>query len=121
MSQRAVHLDLSWDAAGDPRAQAAAGDSAAALLGRYLEADIQTNATQARETLHVIDRILAGRLRTWTDTGNAHTLTLTRRDATLESTVDDAAKPEKLALEDFREALSAWLAFLQQGRLRGAD
>jgi hypothetical protein len=70
---------------------------------------------------HVIDRILAGRLRTWTDTGNAHTLTLTRRGATLESTADDAAKPEKLALEDLREALSAWLALLQQGRRRGAD
>ncbi len=97
--------------------RATTGGAAAAAAARYLESDVQGSVSQAREIVHVIDRILAGRLHTWCDTGNAHTLTLTRRGATIELEADGGGgKPTRLSLADTRQAVADWLAFLQRGR-----
>jgi hypothetical protein len=123
-----MELDYYWDGAGDPRARQAAeggvgppAPSAAAeeAVARYLESDVQGSAGQAREIIHTIDRILAGRLKTWSDTGNAHTLTLSPRGAFIAAEMDDKAKPVHLPLAELRQAVAGWLAFLERGR-RGA-
>ena len=103
-----------WDEAGDPRARG----GGAPIVGRYLEADLQTNLAQAREIVHAVDRVLAGRLRAWSETGNAYTLALTPRGAVLEPTADDAAKPVHVGLEDLRRAVAGWVRFLEAGRPR---
>ncbi len=119
-------LDFYWDGAGDPRARPAAESAAAEnaapaaapelVMSRYLESDVQGSVSQAREIVHVIDRILAGRLHTWSDTGNAYTLTLTRRGATIQLEADDNAPALRLSLADTRQAVADWLAFLQRGK-----
>jgi hypothetical protein len=122
-----MDLDYYWDDAGDPRARPAAAPAAsggsgrgpvgaAAVVARYLESDVQSSAGQAREILRTIDRILAGRLQSWSDTGNAHTLTLSARGAVIAAELDDAAKPARLPLEALRQAVAGWLAFLERGR-----
>jgi hypothetical protein len=116
-----MNLDFYWDDAGDPRARPeAAGGAGRAPAGeamaRYLESDVQGSAAQAREIVRIVDRILAGRLQSWSDTGNAHTLTLSPRGAVIAAELDDAAKPVRLPLAELRQAVAGWLAFLERGR-----
>jgi hypothetical protein len=119
----AMQLEFYWDEAGDPRARAAATPAATTAaaarqerVGRYLESDIQSNAGQARDVVHAIDRVLAGRLPRWSDTGNAHTLTLSPRGAAITAELEPGARPVRLPLADLRDIVAAWQAFLDRGR-----
>jgi hypothetical protein len=120
----AMQLEFYWDEAGDPRARAAATEPAAGAaaaarqkrVARYLESDIQGNASQASEVVHAIDRVLAGRLPRWSDTGNAHTLTLSPRDAAITAELEPGARPVRVPLADLREVVAAWQAFLDRGK-----
>jgi hypothetical protein len=138
-----MQLEFYWDEAGDPRARAAAappagtaargaasltaagGPSAGAAraaaarperVARYLESDIQGNAGQAGEIVHAIDRVLAGRLPRWSETGNAHTLTLSPRGAAITAELEPAARLVRVPLADLRQVVAAWQAFLDRGR-----
>jgi uncharacterized protein YacL (UPF0231 family) len=99
------------DAAGDPRAVCA---EARELLGRYLESDLQGSAGHAREILGVIDRVVAGETRSWQETGNAHTLILEPEGATIESEMEEEAAPCRIPLDELRDAVTGWLAFLER-------
>ena len=107
-----MHLEFSWDEAGDPRASGNAPDD---LVARYLESDIGSSQRQAREVLAAIDHV-AESAGSWADTGNAHTLRLTQDGATIDSSFDERAKPCKVALGELRKAVAAWLLFLERGR-----
>jgi hypothetical protein len=115
-----MDLDFYWDDAGDPRARQAAGGGGrppvSEAVARYLESDVQGSLAQAREIVRTIDRVLAGRLQSWSDTGNAHTLALSPRGAVITSEVDDSGNPVRLPLAALRQAVAGWLAFLEHGR-----
>jgi hypothetical protein len=116
-----MDLDFYWDEAGDPRAAAGGALSArAACVARYLESDVQGSVGQAREIVRAIDRLLAGRLQSWSETGNAHTLTLSPRGATLEVEVEPQGTPMRLPLAELRQAVAGWQAFLERGRAAAA-
>lgn len=107
-----MQLEFTWDEAGDPRAEGATeGD----LLARYLETDIGTSRHQGLEILEAIDHVVESS-GSWADTGNAHTLRLTREGATIASSFDESAPLRHLPLADLRQTVAAWLSFLERGR-----
>jgi hypothetical protein len=100
------------DAAGDPRA---ASPPPRELLARFLESDVQGSEGHAREILGAIDRVEAGETRSWQETGNAHTLTLSPEGATIEAEfTEDEAAPCRISLDELRAALGGWIAFLER-------
>src|SRR5215510_12112922 len=104
-------MDLSFfhDQAGEPRASCAPPYD---LLGHFLESDIQGNRTVCQDILQILDRVAAGELQVWQQTGNAHTLVLTADGAYITADFDPAARPCHMALAEFRSALERWCAFL---------
>jgi hypothetical protein len=108
-------LTLTWDDDGNPRARLPASRR---LLGRFLESEIQGSRERARQILATLDRVAAGDRETWTETGNAHTLTVSARQARIEPELDEHAVPLDLPLAELREAVVAWLAHLERGPRR---
>ncbi|HWM90377.1 MAG TPA: hypothetical protein VN493_06380 [Thermoanaerobaculia bacterium] len=82
------------------------------LLTRYLESDIQGSATSAQRLLDLLERIDAGEIERWEETGNAHTLELGPDGATIVSEWDEEAPPQQVSLAELRDALTGWLALL---------
>ncbi|HBL27714.1 MAG TPA: hypothetical protein DD490_12825 [Acidobacteria bacterium] len=107
-------LDFYRDEAGDPRARPTGGRSREKLAG-FLESDIQGSATTGLEILAALESVEAGRLREWTQTGNAYTLILTPDGATLEPEADEGEEATLLPLADLREAVTRWVEFLAGG------
>lgn len=112
-----MDLEFYWDDAGDPRARAGekadAAGAAGTRLAAFLESDVQGSDVYAREILEGIERVASGDLDGWETTGNAHTLTVDRTGARLEAELDEDAEPCRLALEELRDALAGWLAWLE--------
>ncbi|MDP9121883.1 MAG: YacL family protein [Acidobacteriota bacterium] len=108
-----MQLEFYWDEAGDARAR---GGGAQGLVARFLESDVQTSRRECQDILQAIDRIVAGKLRSWEDTGNSFTLILSSREARLESEVDLRKPPAHVPLAELRGAVADWLAFLERGR-----
>ena len=107
-----MRLEFHRDELGEPRIRAPHGQE---LLGRYLEGDLQTDVRHARQVAHAVDRVAAGELPSFSETGNAHTLTLTPAGAVIESELDEQAPALALPLADLRAAVGAWIAFLEKG------
>ena len=102
-----------WDEADDPRAHCAPPYE---HLAGFLESDLQGSIGLCRETLKAIDRVARGAYAIWQETGNAYTLTLSAEEACIEAEFDAQAGPCRLPLAKLREAVTQWLAFLEQGR-----
>ncbi|HXU46235.1 MAG TPA: hypothetical protein VN783_11970 [Thermoanaerobaculia bacterium] len=100
------------DADGDLRAEAGAGEG---LLAAFLESDVQGSLAVGRELLEAIARVVAGDLPRFEWTGNAHTLTLTRKTARIRREVDPEAPALRRPLALFHAALEAWLQALSEG------
>jgi uncharacterized protein YacL (UPF0231 family) len=107
-----MKLELYRDSAGDPRARGKGHDK---RLAGWLESDLQGSPAAAREVLHAIDRVEAGREPSWERTGNAYTLTLSPEGATIQDENDEGAAPHALSLPELRKTVGDWLAFLESG------
>jgi uncharacterized protein YacL (UPF0231 family) len=105
-----MRLEFYWDDLGDPRVRSPRGRE---LLGRYLESDLQSDTRHARDIAHAVDRVAAGRLPSFSETGNAHTLTLSPAGAVIESEMDERASC-LLPLAELHAAVSRWIAFLEK-------
>ena len=104
-----VELQCYRDSAGDPRARC---DPPYELLGHFLESDVQSSSAFCKEILEVLDRIERREIFRWQQTGNAHTLYVGAKKARIEAEYDDLAAPCQLTLEQLREAVTRWIAFL---------
>jgi len=102
-----------WDEADNPRAHCAPPYEP---LAGFLESDLQGSISLCRETLKAIDRVSRGEDAIWQETGNAYTLMLSAEEARIEAEFDAQAEPCRLSLAELREAVTQWLAFLEQGR-----
>lgn len=103
-----MKLEIYRDEAGDPRARPVPDRP---LLARFLESDVQDNPEHGREILEAIEEVEAGDAESWEETGNAHTLILSPGGAVIEADFEDAP-PCRLSLDELREAVAAWVAFL---------
>lgn len=97
------------DDQGDLRAETGRG---LRLLGRFLEADIQGSRGACAEVLAAFDDIAAGRRQRWQQTGNAHTLLLSKRRARIHA---EFGRSADLVLSPavLRQALLEWQALLE--------
>lgn len=100
-----MKLDLYRDADGSPRARGG-------LFAGFLESDLQGSVTSTVRLLDLLDRLEAGEIEHWEETGNAHTLTLAPEGATIAAEWDDEAQPELVPLSDLRHGLTRWLEML---------
>lgn len=94
---------------GDPRAEF---ESPYGLLGHFLESDIQGSISICDEILGKTDEIFAGKIKEWQQTGNAHTIILSRHGACIEAEFGNVQEPCRLTLERFKKAVSDWKSFL---------
>lgn len=96
------------DAAGAFRAQV---DSERALLGRFLEADVQGSPATCDLLLAALDEVASGRRTRWQQTGNAHTLIVGRRRARIRAEFGSA--PDLiLPFAELAQALREWRTLL---------
>lgn len=107
-----MSLEFYRDESGDPRARAGRDREA---LARFLESDIQGSVTFGLEILAAIEKVLEGRLREWTRTGNAHTLVLSPEGAAIEPDYSEEGEQDLVPLADLREAVTRWIEFLDGG------
>ncbi|HYO15229.1 MAG TPA: YacL family protein [Thermoanaerobaculia bacterium] len=108
-----MQLQFYWDAVGDPRAHC---DPPGRPLAEFLESDIQGSTATAREVLRALDWIEAGDRDHWEMTGNIHTLALSPEGASLQNEHEEDSEPYELPLSQFRQALTDWVSFLEEGR-----
>jgi uncharacterized protein YacL (UPF0231 family) len=107
-----MKLELYRDSAGDPRAR---GKGRAQTVAGFLESDLQDSPAAAREVLRALDAVESGREPAWERTGNAYTLTLSPKGATVQDENAEDSKPYRLSLAALREAVAGWLSFLEGG------
>jgi uncharacterized protein YacL (UPF0231 family) len=105
-------LEFYRDETGDPRARAGRNREA---LAHFLEGDVQGSAAFGLEILAAVEAIEEGRIREWTRTGNAHTLTLSPEGATIEPDFDEEIETGIVSLFDLRDAVTSWIEFLDGG------
>ena len=106
-----VQVQLFRDEYGYPRAEAAAPYQ---ILGWFLEQDIQADSEWARELIKIIEEIQSGTESRWEGTGNVHTLILTPEKAYIESEFAEPQATCEISLDDLKQAVADWLAFLEQ-------
>ncbi|RTZ98111.1 MAG: hypothetical protein DSY89_09975 [Deltaproteobacteria bacterium] len=93
------------DDTGLLRARTADKDQALAV---FLETDIQEDTALVAELLKQIKLLKKGKKKRYQSSGNAHTVTLTPKTATLESLYDDEAPRYRLKLSHFQDVLTRW-------------
>ncbi len=59
----------------------------------FLESDLQDSPAAAREVLRALDAVESGREPSWERTGNAYTLTLSPKGATIQDENAEDSKP----------------------------
>ena len=112
-------LKFSWDRNGALRAET--GRKRDQELAWFFEEDVQASDWACRNILSHIDAIASGREPEWTSTGNAHTVILTPRMATLENEYIEPKLTYQLPLEEFRRLMRECLAFIESGPSRQAS
>lgn len=106
-----MDLEFYRDGTGDPRARSGRQDRD---LARFLESDVQGSAVVGRAMLAAIDRVADGHAESWETTGNAYTLAVSRDEAALVAEHEDDAEIRRMPLDELREALASWVAFLER-------
>ncbi len=96
---------------GDPRAEF---EPPYELLGHFLESDIQGSIAICDEILGKLDEVVAGKIKEWQQTGNAHTVVLSQDGACIEAEFGNIQEPCRLTLERFKKAVSDWKLFLEK-------
>jgi hypothetical protein len=106
-----MELNFYFDDKGDPRV---GSDEEGALLGQYLESDIQGSqaiGTQILEKMHDVGDNL---IESWEFTGNAHTLSFNCSEACITPLFNDSQEPLTLPLFQLELILNNWMNFLSK-------
>jgi hypothetical protein len=102
-------IDFFYDEHGRPRVRT---NSEFALLGLYLEFDIQNIRPFAEQVIQRVDEVEKGTQASSKIAGNAFRLVLSHETARIESLFDDHAPGLELPLSDFRNVLQQWLDWI---------
>ncbi len=77
---------------------------------RFLEQDIQSSGVVTNEFLEIVESMKDGRQAEWNGTGNAHSITISPKEVSIENIWDDSLGIAQVSLDDFKQALLSWLA-----------
>ncbi len=108
-------LRIFRDPAGDLRAEDLSRRSKRGMLISFLESEVQGSAAVGREILEQLAQVVAGERHRAIWTGNAHTLTMSKKTARIVDEIDDSAPALRLPLGDLYSALDAWLDVVEGG------
>ena len=92
-----------------PRCDAPAPNQA---LGYFLEQDIQSSLNSAAELIQQIDTISTGRTESWSGTGNAFNLELSKLGAEIECLWDESTPVCRIGLNELRGAVAGWIQLI---------
>ena len=81
-------------------------------LSDFLEGDVQGNPIYCREVIDEALGVKTGRQEKWEIDGNAYSLTVTKDKALLEGLWEEGMNLE-VPIDDFIQAVSGWLKFLE--------
>jgi hypothetical protein len=82
------------------------------IVVEFLVMDIQNSPEWARDLLSKIDEVRTNKLSKWERNGNAFCVELEAGKAIIEDLVDEDREIQSLPLEEFREAVLAWVNYL---------
>ena len=88
-------------------------DPAHDILVAFLVMDIQRNPDWAHELADRIEQVKTGKLPVWERIGNAYRLELTVKGALIEDLVDEDSPEQMITLNDFSDAVQAWIEALE--------
>ncbi len=114
-------LRIFRDPAGDLRAEDLSRRSKRGMLVSFLEGEVQGSAAVGREILEQLAQVVAGERHRAIWTGNAHTLTMSKKTARIVDELDPATPVLRLPLGDLYSALDAWLDVLEANGPNGPD
>ncbi len=103
------NLQFTWEPWGSVVVQAAPPNDA---LADYLTEELQPGSGAAERMLDLIGEVRSGRCGTWEVLGDNWSVELTPARATLCTEFAIPGRTLHLALEDFEEAVRAWLDFV---------
>lgn len=106
-------LRIFRDPAGDLRAEDLSRRSRRGLLVAFLESEVQGSAAVGREILEQLAQVVAGERQRAIWTGNAHTLTMSKKTARIVDEIDPGTPALRMPLGDLYSALDAWLDVLE--------
>ena len=81
-------------------------------IGAFFEGDIQSSIRDCEEMLEIIQSVAQGKRSEWCGIGNAQTVTIRPDLVTIECIWDEALGIAELSLDDFKECLNEWRAFI---------
>ena len=88
-------------------------DPAHDMLVAFLVMDIQRNPEWTHELVDRIEQVKTGKLPVWERIGNAYRLELTGKRALIEDLVDEDSPEQMITLNDFSNAVQAWIEALK--------
>lgn len=106
-----IKVKMSYSSEGIPRA---VGEGIYHLVASFLESDIQGSTSMSKMLLQAIKEVSSGEVPDWSMTGNAHTITLSKDEASIESDFDESEPERRIPLSEFKQILSAWLTHLEK-------
>lgn len=87
------------------------------VLADYLSEELQPGSGAAERLLALVHELRAGRMGTWEVPGDCWSVEFTHARATLRTEHAIPGRTQHLPLEDFEEAVRAWLDFVAQSRV----
>ena len=87
-------------------------EPAMALLGNFLEEDVQESESHCRELLAALEKVSSGEENSRELTGNAHTVIMNREGVRIEGEFDEEESTLHLSWDDFIKVLEQWLSFM---------
>ena len=107
-------LKMFHDAEGGLRAEWADRPLRGEYLVRFLEGDLAADDALCGQFIEVARHVTTGKMKTARLTGNAFTVKLTPKFATLYFDADDRAKPFSLPLAEFAATVKRWRKFINE-------
>nr|WP_205694607.1 hypothetical protein [Corallococcus coralloides] len=86
------------------------------VLADYLAQELRPDANRAQGMLNVLASLRQGRRERWDVTGETWSLELNRARASIHSEVAIPGRSQDLPLEEFEDAIRAWLEFMELSR-----
>lgn len=106
-----MEINFYFDENGDPRVRS---DEDGALLGQYLESDVQGSQAIAMQILEKMREVGDNLLESWEITGNAHILSFNPGEACITPLFNEPQEPLTLPLFQLELILNNWLNFLSK-------
>lgn len=84
------------------------------MLANFLQSNIQDDLSLGQDILEVTKRVIAGELKDYDFSGNAHILNISASGVSIKRADDEQVEKQRYLLNEFQTAISDWLTFISK-------